>query len=76
MDVRMRQEIETVSSSVAEALIEVLAFADPYPGCELRLTEEHINTATLAFRETLHEHLGIHLYRTDAVSTRQLLDPR
>ncbi len=71
MDVQMRQEIEAVSGSVAEAFLEVLVYADPYPGCEIRLTEEHVDAATLAFREVLHEHLGIELYRTDELSTKQ-----
>ena len=71
MDIQMRQEIEAVGSSVAEAFLEVLIYADPYPGCELQLTEEHINAATLAFRETLCEHLGTELYRTDELPSRQ-----
>lgn len=72
MDVHMRQEIETVSASVAEAFLEVLIYGDPYPGCELRLTEEHVDAAALAFREVLCSHLGVELYRTDKLASRQL----
>lgn len=72
MDVQMRQEIEAVSRSVAEALLEVLIYADPYPGCESHLTEEHVDAAALAFRDVLCEHLGTELYRTDELSSRQL----
>ncbi len=49
-----------------------LQYADPYPGCEVRLTEEHVDAATLACREVLQEHLGTELYRSDDVSSRQL----
>ena len=72
MDVQMRQEIEAVSQSVAEALLEVLIYAEPHPGCDLRLTDEHIDVATLAFRELLREHLGTELFRTDELSSQQL----
>lgn len=74
MDVQMRQEIETISQSVAEAFLEVLIYADPHPGCDPRLGDEHIDAATLAFREVLCEHRGTELYRTDELSSRQL-DP-
>jgi len=75
MDVQMRQEIETISQSVAEAFLEVLIYADPHPGCDRTLRDEHVDAATLAFREVLREHLGTELYRTDQLSSRQL-DPR
>ena len=71
MDAQMRQEIEQISNSVAEAFLEVLIYADPYPGCDLRLAEEHIDAATLAFREMLCEHVGTELYRTDELSSTQ-----
>jgi hypothetical protein len=72
MDVRMTEEIEAVGSSVAEAFLEVLIHAAPYPGCEIRLTEEHVDAAALAFRDVLYDHLGTELYRTDELSSRQL----
>jgi len=72
MDVRMRQEIEAVSQSVAEAFLEVLIYADPHPGCDPQLRDEHVDAATLAFREVLCGHLGTELYRTDELSSRQV----
>ncbi len=75
MDVLMRQEIDVIGSSVAEAFVEVLAYARPYAGCEPQLTEEHVDAATLVFREALREHLGTELYRSDEMSPR-LLDHR
>jgi hypothetical protein len=67
----MKNEIETVSSSVAEAFLEVLAYSNPYPGCESRLTEEHVQAAGEAFRETLSEYLGTELFRSDNLAVNE-----